>query len=82
MSQAIENIKENYYRKKITRNLLMANSDRERSFIRMVVCWRQEQLPGSFLLLNRYQPGSIIGGDLSSSSYYLIIPEGGIIFLC
>ena len=76
MGQAIENMKGSYCRKNITHNLLMANSDLRRSFIPIVVYRRQEQLPGAFLLLNRYRTGLKPGEELPSGSYYpIVIPN-------
>ena len=63
-------MKENYCRKNTTHNLLLARNDRRRSFIPMVVYGRQEQLPGAFLLLNRYRTGLKTGEELPSNSYY------------
>ncbi len=71
MGQAIENMKGNYYSKNTIHNLI-ARNDRRRSFIPMVVYRRQEQLPGAFLLLNRYRTGLKASEELPSNSYYPI----------
>ncbi len=72
MDQATVNIKENYYRKNTKSNRIKASSDRRRSFIPMVVCGRQERVPGAFLLLTRHRAGLKPGEQLHSGSYYPI----------
>ena len=69
MGQATENIRENCYRKNTKNNWIGASSDRRRSVIPMVVCGRQERVPGAFLLLTRHRAGLKAGEQLPSGSY-------------
>jgi len=69
MGQATVNTRENCYRKNTISKSIKASSDRRRSFIPMVVCGRQERVPGAFLLLTRHRAGLKPSEQLPSGSY-------------
>jgi len=72
MGQATANMRESYYRKNITSKEIRRAATDRRSFIPMVVCRRQEIVPGAFLLLVRHRAGLKAGEQLPSGSFYPI----------